>query len=241
MNFLPTIIAGLIAAVVTTTGIFIINRYAKWGTKNVVYFMSFAAGVLISVSFMHIVPKSLEMSRYAPIFLLVGFLLLHLFNRFLKILICVEKETKNYPFGVVSALGIGFHSFVDGVIYSVAFSVSIFTGVLATFGMILHEFPEGIVTFLFLVKSGFKRRESSIYAFMAAALTTPLGVLVSWPFISQLSNAILGCLLSLSAGALIYVGATHLLPKVEKENERYSLLALAAGITVAIVIILSGA
>jgi biopolymer transport protein ExbB/TolQ len=29
MNFLPTTIAGLIAAVVTTTGIFIINRYAN--------------------------------------------------------------------------------------------------------------------------------------------------------------------------------------------------------------------
>ncbi|MBW2995445.1 ZIP family metal transporter, partial [Candidatus Woesearchaeota archaeon] len=127
MNFIPAIIAGFIAAIVTTIGIFIINRYAKWGKKNVAFFMSFAAGVLISVSFMHIVPKSFEMSKFAPVFLLIGFLLLHLLNRFLKILVCVEKETKNYPFGIVSALGIGFHSFIDGVIYSVAFSVSIFT------------------------------------------------------------------------------------------------------------------
>ena len=78
-----------------------------------------------------------------------------------------------------------------------------------------------------------------MYAFLAAAITTPLGVLVSWPFISKLSAPVLGILLSLSAGALIYVGATHLLPEVEEQGKMYSLLALAAGIVVAIIIILS--
>ncbi|MBW2995079.1 ZIP family metal transporter, partial [Candidatus Woesearchaeota archaeon] len=68
-----------------------------------------------------------------------------------------------------------------------------------------------------------------------------IGALGSRPFISRLSPQILGTLLSISAGALIYIGATHLLPKVEKENEKYSILALIAGIIVAIVIILSGA
>jgi ZIP family zinc transporter/zinc and cadmium transporter len=49
----------------------------------------------------------------------------------------------------------------------------------------------------------------------------------------------LGALLAISAGALIYVGASHLLPAVEKENKRYSLLALASGILVAGAIIVS--
>jgi zinc transporter ZupT len=40
-------------------------------------------------------------------------------------------------------LGIGLHSFIDGFIYSITFSVSIFTGALAATGMVLHEFPEG--------------------------------------------------------------------------------------------------
>jgi hypothetical protein len=40
-------------------------------------------------------------------------------------------------------VGIGFHSFIDGVIYSIAFTVSIYTGFLATMGMVLLEFPEG--------------------------------------------------------------------------------------------------
>ena len=237
--FLITISAAFLACIVTTIGIYVINKFAKWGKRNVVYFMSFAAGVLISVSFMHIIPKSFEMSKYAPVFLLMGFLTLHIFNRFLKGFVCGESKCRNYAFGVIPAIGIGFHSFIDGVIYSVIFSVSIFTGILAAVGMVLHEFPEGIVTFLLLIKSGFSKKKSSLYAFLAAAITTPLGALVSWPFISRLTPSALGILLSLSAGALVYVGATHLLPKVEEESKRYTLLALAAGIIVAVIIILS--
>ena len=238
-DFLLTISAGILACIVTTIGIYVINKFAKWGKKNIAYFMSFAAGVLISVSFMHIVPESFEMNKNSPIFLLAGFLSIYLLNRFLSLFRCGEKNCKNRIHAVIPVIGIGFHSFIDGIIYSVTLSVSIFTGVLAAIGMVLHEFPEGIVTFLLLVKSGFKKKKSSLYAFLAAALTTPLGVLVSWPFINRLTQPVLGMTLSFSAGALVYVGATHLLPETEKEHKKYSLIALATGILVAVIIILS--
>jgi ZIP family zinc transporter len=48
-------------------------------------------------------------------------------------------------------------------------------------------------------------------------------------------------LLSLSAGALVYVGATHLLPRAEQEKKKYSLVALAGGVLVAVVIVASKA
>lgn len=238
--------AGLIACLITTIGIYVINHFAAWGKRNVVYFMSFAAGVLISVSLMHIVPEAIEMSEFAPVGIFAGYIALYLFDRFwhgfvcsdrCKHGLCRDKNCKDITLGVIPAIGIAMHSFIDGIIYSVTFSVSVFTGVLSVIGMILHEFPEGIVTFLFLAKSGVKK--AAFYAFLAAALTTPLGVLVSWPFINGLSENLLGVLLSLSGGALIYVGATHLLPKVQEEPRKYTFLAMAAGIAVAVVIIMS--
>jgi zinc and cadmium transporter len=51
----------------------------------------------------------------------------------------------------------------------------------------------------------------------------------------------LGALLAFSAGALVYVGATHLLPQAETEHKKYSLFALGAGILVALAIIFSKA
>ncbi len=74
---------------------------------------------------------------------------------------------------------------------------------------------------------------------MAASATTPLGMLVSWPMVSVIDEPTLGLLLSVSAGALVYVGATHLLPRAEQEHRRYSLVALAGGVLVAVVIVLS--
>ena len=105
--------------------------------------------------------------------------------------------------------------------------------------MVLHEFPEGIITYLLLVRAGFTEKSSFFLAFFAAALTTPLGMLLSYPYISRIDQPLLGSLLAFSAGALVYVGATHLLPQAESENKRYSLLALGAGILVAIVIVFS--
>lgn len=231
-------IASLLACATTTTGIFIISKYKKIGLKYVNYFMFFAAGVLISVSFIHIVPKSFEMSKAAPIALLAGFLLLYLIDELIR---GHTGAASKRSLGIIATLGIGLHSFIDGIIYSVTFSVNILTGVVAAIGMVLHEFPEGIITFLLLIKGGFKKIKSTWYAFLAAAISTPLGALISYPFISTLKGPILGFMLALSAGVLIYVGASRLLPEAEKEHKKYSLLALAAGILIAILIILSKA
>ena len=228
------------AAVVTSAGIYSIRHFSEWGKKNTTYFMCFAVGVIISASFLHIIPKSFSMNPQAPKYLLGGFFGLHIFNRFLTAFVCEkDPEKSEYNIGLITILGIGLHSFIDGFIYSISFSVSIFTGFLATTGMVLHEFPEGIITYLILIKSGFSERSSFLMSFLAAALTTPLGMLVSYPLISRINQSKLGALLALSGGALIYVGATHLLPKAEEENKKFSIIVLGTGILVAIIIILS--
>jgi zinc transporter ZupT len=229
--------ASSLAALVTTIGIYVIRHFEGWGRRNSTYFACFAAGVLISVSFLHIVPKSLGMNEQAPLYLLTGYLFMHLFNRFITAYVC--DKNPEFAIGLVPLLGIGFHSFLDGVVYSITFTVSIFTGILSAIGMVLHEFPEGIITYLLLIRGGASPRQSLWLAFLAAAVSTPLGTLVSYPMISRIEPSLLGALLSISAGALIYVGATHLLPQAEREPARYSLLALASGILVAAGIIVS--
>ncbi len=229
--------AGALAAGVTTTGLVAIRRFGSWARARATYFASFAAGVLITVSFLHIAPEALAMTPRAPALLLVGYAAMHLFNRFVSGYVCDRPETADYAIGLVPLVGIGFHSLVDGVVYAVSFSVSALTGVLATAGLVLHEFPEGVVTYTLLLRGGFSDRTAFRLAFLAAALTTPLGVLAAYPFVSRLDTAALGGLLALSAGALIYTGATHLLPSAEREPRRYSLVALAGGVAVALAIL----
>jgi zinc transporter ZupT len=238
-HFWTAFLASLLAAAVTTAGLVVIRHFEAWARANTPYFARFAAGVLISVSFLHIIPEALGMAADAPVYLLTGYLVMHVLNRFLTAFVCDKREREDYALGLVPLLGIGFHSFIDGVIYSVTFKISFFTGVLAAVGMVLHEFPEGIVTYLLLLKGGFSKARALVLAFLAAAATTPLGALAAYPLVSRISPEVLGAALALSAGALVYVGATHLLPRAEREPRRYTLVALGAGILMAAVIVAS--
>lgn len=238
-RFIIVLAASMIACAVTTLGIVTISQHAEWSKERSAYFVSFAAGVLITVSFMHIIPESMRRSEQAPLFMLLGFLGLYLLNRFLNLYLCREYECRDYAAGLVPMLGIGLHSLIDGAIYAITFNVSIFTGALAAVGMIFHEFPEGIITFVLLDRGGFSSRRSVWYAFLAAGLSTPLGAVIAYPFMRAIDQRTLGAFLALSAGALVYVGATHLLPEVEEQERRYTILALAAGVLVGVVIIAS--
>ena len=238
-RFLLPMVASLVAALVTTFGIAVVQRYEDWGRQNSSYFAAFAAGVLVTVSFLHLIPKSFDLQKSAPVYLLTGYLIMHILNRFITAYVCDRPARADYAIGLIPMLGIGFHSLIDGAVYSITFTVSTFTGVAAAIGMVLHEFPEGIVTYILLLRSGMSKKSAFWLAFAAAALSTPVGTLASYPFVQHVDTLVLGNLLSLSAGALVYVGATHLLPAAEREPRRYSLLALAAGIATAIGVTLS--
>ncbi|PJK31309.1 ZIP family metal transporter [Minwuia thermotolerans] len=232
--------ASLVACAVTAAGIVAVRSFRERAERHSGYFVCFAAGVLIAVSVLHIVPKAGEMTESAPYLILGGYLLMHALDRFLTAYVCDRTDHADATLGLVPLIGIGLHSLLDGVVYAVSFTVSAFTGVLVAIGMVLHEFPEGVVTYTLLRAGGIPSRRALLLALAAAAFTTPLGVLASYPFVSRIGAPLLGGLLALSAGMLIYVGATHLLPQALREQGRYSVTALLAGVAVAIGIAISG-
>ena len=61
---------------------------------------------------------------------------------------------------------------------------------MAATGMVLPEFPEGIITYLLLIRAGFTVRTSLLLAFLTATVTTPLGMLVSYPYISKIDPSL---------------------------------------------------
>lgn len=234
------LLASFMAAAVTTSGIVAISRFPRWVARNAVFFRAFAAGTLITVSFLHLIPESLELNSASPVYWLVGFGGLYLINHFLRLHLHHTSNLQRYNPGIIPALGIGLHSFIDGIIYTVTFNVSLFTGLLAAIGMVLHEFPEGIVVYVILQRGGFPPKKAVWYAIWLAALSTPIGTLISFPFINHLDLSVLGALLAVAAGVLIYVGGAHLLPEVEEEDNPYAVWAVAAGVFVALIAVILG-
>jgi ZIP family zinc transporter len=223
------------AAVVNGTGIFIIFRYRAWAEKAKTYFMCFAAGVLISTPLMLALPQAIQKNFYSGFMALLGFLFMFFSNEFIKYL--TKKDA--LAFGIVAAEGIAIHSFIDGIIYTVTFSISILTGFLAATGLVIHEFAEGIITYALFLKGGIKEKTSMIYAFLIAGLTTPFGAFLAYPFVNRLSQSTLGLLLGFVAGVLIYVSASHLLPDARGEEKKHSSFAFLAGVGLALFIVLS--
>lgn len=226
--------ASGLACGLTAAGIFAISVRGRWARERAVYFQAFAAGVLITIALLHLVERSQAMNASAPGWILAGFFVLYLTSRFLHAHLCPHGEEEGTVMGVVPLVAIGFHSLLDGVIYSVTFSAALFTGVLAAVGMILHEVPEGIISYVLLRRGGFSSRRSVLFAFLAAGLSTPLGAVASFPFVDRVGERSLGALLGLSAGALLFVGASHLLPEVERHRRKSTLAALAAGVAVGV-------
>lgn len=223
------------AAIVNSLGIFVIFKYRKRAEKAKTYFMCFAAGVLVSTPLMLALPNAVQKNFYAGFAALGGFLFMFFSNR----LIQHRTKEKTLAFGITAAEGIGVHSFVDGVVYVVTFSVSILTGVLAGIGLVVHEFAEGVITYLVLVKGGVKEKKAMLYAFVIAALTTPIGAFIAYPFVRRLGETHLGLMLGFVAGVLLYVSASHLLPEAREHEKEHSNLAFLAGVSLAVFIVLS--
>ena len=156
-------------------------------------------------------------------------------NRLIK----YRTKQDELAFGITALEGIGIHSFIDGIIYSVTFSTSTLIGILAGVGLVVHEFAEGVITFSFLVKGGVSAKKAIVYAFLVAALTTPVGAFIAYPFVSNLSDSILGLALGFVVGVLIYISASHLLPETRKNERHHSYFAFLAGVAFALFLLFS--
>ena len=51
-------------------------------------------------------------------------------------------------------------------------------------GLVIHEFAEGIITYSVLLKGGISGKKAGVYAFLVAALTTPIGAFIVYPPVS---------------------------------------------------------
>lgn len=226
---------GLIAALVTSLGLAAVALRSDWSARQSGLFALSAGGMLITLSLLHIIPEVMAAGRNAARFVLAGFFA-GLLMSFAMRTFFAEGRTLSRAEAFTPLVAVGIHSFFDGVIYSVSFAASFQSGVYASLGLILHEFAEGIIAFAILSRHRFKVREALLWAFIAAAATTPLGALVSGLFVAGLGTDTLIALYALSAGLLIYVATGPMMKPLDETHPLRALGALAAGAALALLI-----
>jgi len=225
-----TVFYSLIAGTATITGTLLIFYYEDYAKKNSVYFISFAAGVMLATSFFHLIPEAIEISANVPAWVLCGFLIFYIIQNFLITLHpCADEHCEVHQLGIMSFIGLSVHSLLDGVAIAVGFEVSSKIGLFTATAVILHEFPEGLVTTGILIHTGEVRKKIWIYS-MIVALATPFGAIASLLFLKNLPSDILGMLLAITSGSFIYLAAADLIPEIHKSNRKINSVILLFGI-----------
>ena len=87
--------------------------------------------------------------------------------------------------------------------------------------------------------AGVKSAVAAASALFLAALTTPLGAYTALFFTRSLDEGTLAILMAMTAGALLFVGATHLPRQIEGARRGGELFYFSVGITVAAVFSMS--
>ena len=221
-----------LAAGVGGTGVggFLGILFNKKSAKTVSGLLSFAAGVMLAVVCLDLVPDAIENSRTTLVLTgtAFGFLLVFLLNDLTFRFHIIEKdeadisERRLFIGGIVTVVALALHNFPEGMVIGASFirygadyrfTLSQ-TAVAAVIG--LHNIPEGMAMAVPLASGGM--RKSAAAAITALAGAPPvLGALVGY-FLGTLSPLWLSLSLSLASGAMLYVVFGELLPEAYSLN-----------------------
>ncbi len=117
--------------------------------------------------------------------------------------------------GLLSALALSGHSFLDGVGIGLGFQVSTAAGVAVAIAVIAHDFSDGLNTVtLMLFNRNTTRR--AVILLLTDALAPLLGTISTFFF--TISGVALPLYLGFFAGFLLYIGASDILPAAHSEK-----------------------
>ncbi len=215
----------IIAASVLVSFISFVGVFALSLNKNILksilfILVAFAAGSLLGVAILDVVPEALEGGTISSIYIIVGILVFFAVERFVGWHHHHREsdiETHKHPSVYVNLIAEGVHNFVDGTLIAGAFLIDVPTGILITIAIILHEIPQEIGDFAVLVNGGLKPEKALFYNFISA-LTAVIGAVVAF-FLSTSIESLAPILLSVAGGGFLYLSLTDLIPEIHKETD----------------------
>lgn len=221
-----SLIGGVLS--LSLASLLLINK--KVAAKFASYGMPFAAGALLAAVFFDLLPEGIENGDTDQLFAsaLVGILLFFFAERFIRWFHHHhqhqnKKSTRRKDPGVpLLIIGDSVHNILDGIAIAAAFLISIPTGIVTTLAVAAHEIPQEVGEFGALLGKGMRRGRvflvnifSSIVATLAAVITY---------FIGQSGTLPMGIIFGLSAGFLLYIALSDIIPSIHEAHNKKKLL-----------------
>jgi zinc transporter ZupT len=211
-----SIVLGLLAALADVAGGLVLVR-ARGIERYLRYFVAIGAGFLMAVALLEMTPESIILSpRLGPILIMAGYCVVHLLEHTINAHFHYGEETHHHEFvsyrtGYSVLGGLSVHALFDGVAIGSGFVVSRMLGWLIFLAIFFHKAPEGFTMASVMLASG-RSRKAAFFSAVGLAVATLAGVLVI-----ELAPQWLPYGLPISAGVALYVGASDLVPEVNRE------------------------
>lgn len=228
------ILAAIAGAANIIGGVIVFAR--PWSRTFLAYFIALGSGFMLATALVEMAPDSIHLNpRAAPILILVGYLIIHVFEHAWPAHFHFGEETHAEAFlntrAAYSALGgLLIHTFFDGVAIASGFLISTWLGTVIFGAVILHNVPEGF-TMGSIMLAAKKSRLSGMAAVGALGVSRILGVLAMALASSRVSYG-----LAVSAGVTLYVAASDLIPEVNRMPGLRIALLVGAGVLMVVLL-----
>lgn len=191
--------------------------------KIVLPLIAFAAGSLIGGAFLHMIPAGI--SSYGNtttyyLWILLGFTTFFSLEQFLHWHHCQHHSTaqkstgQKKPLTYLILIGDGLHNFIGGLAIAGTFIIDIRLGIMAWLAAAAHEIPQELGDFAVLIHGGWEKRRALLFNVLSA-LTFLLGGITAYFASFHLDVTFL---LPFAAGNFLYIGASDLVPEVNKQK-----------------------
>lgn len=215
---------------------YLITKFVKNDKKLVIFSVGFSFSIILGLVFFDLLPECLELmnSKFALVgFAISGILILKVLDMFVPDH-SHNSEHNNHieHIGLISALALILHNIIEGTaIYSTALNDTKM-GLMMALAVSFHNIPLGIQ-----VSSLVKNKKEKFILLFCLVLSSIVGVLLIEILHIAISENVLGILISITLGMLIYISMFELLCEVKEHIKEKNLWI---GIVLGIVIILIG-
>jgi zinc and cadmium transporter len=242
--FLWILASGLAMSAIALVGTFTLLLREATLQRILLPLVAFAAGSLIGGAFFHMIPASIGQTA-SPLltstWAVLGFLVFFALEQFLHYHHCHKALAEcRQPLTYLVLIGDGLHNFLGGFAIAGTFLIDVRLGVTTWLAAAAHEVPQELGDFGVLVHGGWPKRSALLFNLLSAS-TFLLGSLLADAASFRVD---VSPLVPFAAGNFLYIGASDLVPEVNRHRDPGTNLALffsfAAGIALLLLIALAG-
>jgi len=184
--------------------------------KMILPLVALSAGSLLGGAFFHMLPASLaDMGDVNIVFtwVLIGFTSFMVLEQVLHWHHCHQAYNQcKQPLTYLILIGDGLHNFIGGIAIAGIFLMDIHLGQIAWLAAVAHEIPQELGDYGVLIHGGWSKKKALLFNTLSA-LTYLLGGIIAYALSFRIN---IDFLIPFAAGNFIYVGATDLIPEINK-------------------------